>query len=57
MTLQLLRHVNVFLAVDDLFGHADEETLGFPALGSFPRTGLKGSFSPAGHASWAMVRL
>jgi hypothetical protein len=44
MTLQLLRHVSVFLAVDNLFGHAYEEILGFPAPGIFPRTGLKGRF-------------
>jgi hypothetical protein len=57
MPLQLLRHVSVFLAVDNLFGQAYEETLGFPAPGIFPRTGLKGRFQPAGHASWPMARL
>jgi hypothetical protein len=44
MTLQLLRHVSVFLAIDHLFGPADEETLGFPAPGIFPRAGLEGRF-------------
>ena len=44
MTLHLWRHVSVFLAVDHLFGQAYEETLGFPAPGIFPRTGLKGRF-------------
>jgi hypothetical protein len=39
-----LRHVSVFLAVDNRFGQADEETLGFPAPGTFPPTGLQGRF-------------
>jgi hypothetical protein len=51
MTLQPWRHVSVFLALDTLFGQAYEETLGFPAPGIFPRPGLEGRFSPAGHAS------
>jgi hypothetical protein len=38
MTLQPLRHGSMFPAVDNLFGQAYEETLGFP------RPGLKGRF-------------
>ena len=57
MILQLLRHVSVSLAVDNLFGQAYEEPIGFPAPGIFPRTGLKGRFSPGGHARWPMARL
>ena len=44
LSLRLSRQVRAFLAVDNLLGHAYEETLGFPAPGILPRAGLEGRF-------------
>jgi iron complex outermembrane receptor protein/vitamin B12 transporter len=44
VSLRLSRQVRAFLAVDNLFGQAYEETLGFPAPGILPRAGLEGRF-------------